>query len=84
MSATLNPNQQSAIPRIDTEEALKVFGGRVRQARHARGLTQDALASVAGVDRKTISRIENSRFSPSLINVYAIAHALEVDAKDLI
>ncbi|MEN9752058.1 MAG: hypothetical protein RLZZ600_1105, partial [Actinomycetota bacterium] len=60
------------------------FGHRVRSARSARGLTQNELADIAGVDRKTISRIENSRFSPSLANVLAIAHALEIEARDLL
>jgi len=63
---------------------LRAFGARIRQFRQARGLTQVELAERAGVDRKTISRIENSRFSPSLINVYAIADALDVEARELL
>ena len=66
------------------EASLRAFGESVRHARVQRGLTQVELAESAGVDRKTISRIENSRFSPSLINVFSIAAALELDPKDLL
>lgn len=70
--------------RHDRAGALKQFGDRIRARRLERGLTQLELAESAGVDRKTISRIENSRFSPSLINIYAIADALNVEVRDLI
>jgi transcriptional regulator with XRE-family HTH domain len=70
--------------RPDRTESLKQFGDRIRARRMERGLTQLELAEGAGVDRKTISRIENSRFSPSLINIYAIADALNVEVRDLI
>ena len=70
--------------RPDRSESLKQFGDRIRARRIHQGLTQAELAEGAGVDRKTISRIENSRFSPSLINIYAIADALDIEARDLI
>ncbi len=70
--------------RSSANESLKEFGERIRHFRTARGLTQVELADSAGVDRKTISRIENSRFSPSLINVFAIADALDVEPRELL
>jgi len=30
------------------------------------GLTQQEVADLAGIDRKTVNRIENNRFSPSV------------------
>lgn len=65
-------------------DELEIFGARVREFRRARGLTQHQLAESAGIDRKTINRIENSRYSPSLTNVFAIATALNVPANKLI
>jgi len=65
-------------------DALSKFGSQVREFRKARGLTQHQLAESAGIDRKTINRIENSRYSPTLTNVFAIADALEVPANKLI
>ena len=38
----------------------------VRTARHAAGLTQDQLAEYAGLERKSINRIENNRLSPTI------------------
>lgn len=78
-----NAHNQPA-SRIDRAESLRLFGDRLRARRVERGMTQLELAESAGVDRKTISRIENSRFSPSLINIYAIADALEIEVRDLI
>jgi len=66
------------------EDALTKFGARVREFRKARGLTQHQLAESAGIDRKTINRIENTRYSPTLTNVFAIADALNVPANKLL
>lgn len=63
---------------------LGEFGEKVRAFRVSRGLSQATLAENAHLDRKTISRIENSQYSPSLASVFAIAEALDVDAKELI
>lgn len=60
------------------------FSRKVKEFRKLRGLTQKDLAEAAQVDRKTISRIENSAYSPSLTSIFSIADALEVDPKDLL
>ncbi|MBK5239492.1 MAG: helix-turn-helix transcriptional regulator [Actinomycetales bacterium] len=65
-------------------DALLKFGTCVREFRKARGLTQHQLAESAGIDRKTINRIENTRYSPTLTNVFAIAGALEVPVNELL
>jgi putative transcriptional regulator len=71
-------------PVNDQTEALEQFGAKVREFRKARGLTQHQLAESAGIDRKTINRIENSHYSPTLTNVFAIADALDVPANKLV
>ena len=70
-------------PEVVADELSK-FGARIREFRKARGLTQHQLAESAGIDRKTINRIENTRYSPTLTNVFAIAVALNVPAKKLL
>jgi len=65
-------------------DRLEEFGSRIRAFRKSRGLTQEQLAREAGVDRKTINRIENSRYSPTLANVYSIADALNVETRELL
>jgi transcriptional regulator with XRE-family HTH domain len=65
-------------------ERRAIFGDAVRERRIAEGLTQEALAERAGIDRKSISRIENGAFSPSLDRIWLIADALRVSVTDLI
>ncbi len=66
------------------KSSIEHFSQKVKEFRKLRGLTQANLAEAAAVDRKTISRIENSAYSPSLTSLFAIAKALEVDPKDLL
>jgi len=57
MKASLN--KQIKLSRSDLADRLMVL-------REARGLTQQELADAARIDRKTVNRIENERFSPSI------------------
>lgn len=57
----------------------RAIGDHIRSARLHRGLTQEVLAERAGgLDRKTISRIENGHMSPILDHLLLIADALGV------
>ena len=56
---------------------------RFRLARLSRGLSQGALADVAGVTRQSISGIESGRWSPSLEVALALASALGTSVEDL-
>lgn len=46
---------------------------RVREARQARGWTQDDLGRRVGVSRQTINAIENGRYDPSLPLAFKLA-----------
>lgn len=59
------------------------FGHNVRRFRHGLGLSQEQLADRAGMDRKTVNRIEQGVHSVRLDNVWLIAEALDVDIRDL-
>ena len=56
---------------------------RFRLARLALGLSQGALADMAGVTRQSISGIESGRWSPSLEVALALAVALGTSVEDL-
>ncbi|MGD0875111.1 MAG: substrate-binding domain-containing protein [Acidimicrobiales bacterium] len=56
---------------------------RFRLARLAQGLSQGALADMAGVTRQSISGIESGRWSPSLDVAIALAVALGTSVEDL-
>lgn len=59
------------------------FGERVRELRLARGLSQEELASMAGVHRTYLGSIERAERNPSLKNIAAIAEALGVTLSEL-
>lgn len=61
----------------------QAFGSAVRDRRKELGLSQDKLAERAGIDRQSINRFENSKFSPSLDTVWKVAEALEMPLNDL-
>lgn len=47
-------------------------------------LTQERLAKKSGIDRKTINRIENLQFSPSMDTFFRICGGLGVKPNDVI
>lgn len=58
---------------------------RLRELREAKGITQGALAGLAGVRRATVNRIENARVKAIDLDVLEkLATALGVDAGFLI
>lgn len=58
------------------------IGDRIRQIRRQRGLTQDQVAEAAGIDSKSLSRIECNRFNPAIDTLQNLAVALNVEIQD--
>lgn len=54
-------------------------GIRIRQLREQKGLSQEELGHRAGVDRTYVSSCERGRRNVSLLTLYRIAAALEVE-----
>ncbi len=61
-----------------------MLGEELRKAREAAGLTQEALAFRAGLDRSYISQLEHDHKSPTLDTLFLICDALEVRASEII
>ena len=60
------------------------FGDRVRSYRDDLGLSQEALAYKASINRTYIASLEAGRRNPSLDLMARLAVALEVDLADLV
>jgi transcriptional regulator with XRE-family HTH domain len=60
------------------------LGAQLADARKARGLTQDALARLVGIDRNTINRVERGRSRPSVATLAAWAGVLGVSLDALV
>ncbi len=67
---------QRVSSKIDRDGDLAAFGAAVRARRRAMGLSQEALADLAQIDRSHMGRIERGERNLSLLNVVRIARAL--------
>jgi len=63
---------------------VREFGDRIRSRRDQLGLSQEALAHRAGLQRAYIGQLETGLRSPGLETVAKLARALELDAADLV
>lgn len=61
-----------------------MFARNLRRLRQAKGLSQEALAHEAGIDRTYISALERSVYSASITMVDKLASILGVEAADLL
>ncbi|WP_406398843.1 helix-turn-helix transcriptional regulator [Streptomyces uncialis] len=59
------------------------LGDRIRQRRRSARLTQEGLAELTGIDRRTLQRIEVGTSDPPYSSLLLIAHALAVPVGDL-
>lgn len=60
------------------------LNNNVKHLRSVKGISQQTLADKVGVDRSTISRIENGEIETTIDNVLKIANVLKVNIEDLI
>jgi transcriptional regulator with XRE-family HTH domain len=67
----------------EKQKILLKFGNRVRELRKAKGLSQEAFASLCGLDRTYISGVERGVRNISLINLFALAKALQISVSKL-
>ena len=69
---------------MTTDERMVAFGKRVREVRKAKGLSQEKLAEMAGIDRSYMGNIERGEKNITLKKIYEICDALDIDIKILI
>lgn len=72
-------------PLTDRElSGRRAIGDRIRQARLWRNLTQERLAELARLDRKTVGRIELGETAARVDWLIRIADALQVPLAELV
>lgn len=64
--------------RVDFNKDLVAFGTAVRARRKEMGLSQEALADLAGIDRSHMGKIERGERNVTLLNMIRIAKALHI------
>jgi len=62
----------------------KKLGKKIRQARKAKGLSQDAFALICQVDRSYMGRIERGEVNLTVQKLYQIAESLGCDPVQLL
>jgi DNA-binding XRE family transcriptional regulator len=73
-------------PRAEAQAAKgrNSLGRRIRSLREAANLTQEALASAAGIGRVTLVRLENGDQSPRYETLLALAKAMNLEPAELL
>lgn len=59
-----------------------LVGKRVKQLRNERGISQEELANLAGLDRTYITSVECGKRNISIVNIEKLANALQVSLKE--
>ena len=72
-------NRKELYMTAEKSEVAANVGSRIREERKKQKISQGALAERIGIDRKTINRIENGHFSPSLENFILICDSLSLE-----
>lgn len=63
---------------------IQMIGRIIRQFRKDRGLSQEVLSGLAGLDRTHYSKIERGLRSPTLETLFRIAGALDVPPHEIV
>ena len=67
-----------------TESIAAIFGKVLREQRNARGISQEALALSADVDRTFVSQMERGIRQPTLTTLCKLSEALEIQPSTLV
>jgi transcriptional regulator with XRE-family HTH domain len=60
------------------------FGSAIRRERESKGISQERLAQLAGLDRTYVQRLEHGKYSPTLETVSQLAGALQRFPSELV
>ena len=69
---------------MNKDERIVAFGQRVREVRKAKGISQEKLAELSGIDRSYMGNIERGEKNVTLKKVYEICDALGIEVQNLV
>ena len=84
MAKTLVRKATEATLKREVKDMRKILADRLFELRTDAEISQARLAEIAGVDRKTINRIENGHFSPALDTIVRLSVALGITPSTLL
>ena len=61
----------------------ELIGRRIKEARQAKGLSQEALSEKIGMSAKYLSSVERGKENPTLDTLVKLADALEIETSEL-
>ena len=68
---------------MSVKSKTSIISKRLKVYRVESGLSQQELSDYAGVDRKTVNRIENGHFSPNIETLLRLTTALDVTPAEI-
>ena len=63
-----------------SNDPRKIYGRTIRTLRQAKGLSQESLAELCSLHRTYVGAVERGERNVSLLNIVALARALDVPA----
>ena len=69
---------------MTADKRMIAFGRRVREVRKSKGISQERLAEMAGIDRSYMGNIERGEKNITLKKAYEICDALDIEIQDLV
>lgn len=72
------------VDKMKIDERMVAFGKRVREVRIKKGISQEKLAEMAGIDRSYMGNIERGEKNVTLKKAYEVCDALEIAIQDLL
>ncbi|MEB1346191.1 helix-turn-helix transcriptional regulator [Xanthomonas campestris pv. campestris] len=79
---TMKPGRPVGATTYESEPAI-AFGKAVRAARIAREISQEELATLAGIERSHMGKIERGQHMPTLALILRVSSALNDSAANL-
>ena len=74
----------AVVNEMKTDERMIAFGKRVREVRKSKGISQERLAEMAGIDRSYMGNIERGEKNITLKKAYEVCDALDIKIQDLV